>query len=175
MGSRYRASVRALVVSNMAASRERPGRGVFVRDQVAALRARGDVDVELFEFLPGALCPRNRLERSAFVQSSVLFPPWAAMKICECLIRRCHYRSAANASNRFLFGAAWGEAWNRDGIIVFAPRLNSGLFRISDAGGRATADTQLDRARAAHVAAVPARRRPFPVSNGQPDPTNTGI
>ena len=36
---RYRATVRALVVSNMAASRERPGRGVFVRDQVAALRA----------------------------------------------------------------------------------------------------------------------------------------
>jgi glycosyltransferase involved in cell wall biosynthesis len=55
MGSRYRASVRALVVSNMAASRERPGRGVFVRDQVAALRAHGDVDVELFEFVPGAL------------------------------------------------------------------------------------------------------------------------
>jgi glycosyltransferase involved in cell wall biosynthesis len=47
--------VRALVVSNMAASRERPARGVFVRDQVAALRARDDVDVELFEFAPGAL------------------------------------------------------------------------------------------------------------------------
>lgn len=42
------------MVSNMAATRERPGRGVFVRDQVAALRARGDVEVELFEFLPGA-------------------------------------------------------------------------------------------------------------------------
>src|SRR4051794_19821121 len=55
MDARYRASVRALVVSNMAASRERPARGVFVRDQVAALRARGDVSVELFEFLPGAL------------------------------------------------------------------------------------------------------------------------
>jgi len=41
------------VVSNMAASRERPGRGVFVRDQVAALRARGDVAVELYEFAPG--------------------------------------------------------------------------------------------------------------------------
>jgi len=39
----------------MAASRERPGRGVFVRDQVAALRLRGDVEVELFEFHPGAL------------------------------------------------------------------------------------------------------------------------
>jgi len=43
------------VVSNMAASHERPARGVFVRDQVAALRARGDVDVALYEFLPGAL------------------------------------------------------------------------------------------------------------------------
>jgi len=47
--------VRALVVSNMAASREQPARGVFVRDQVAALRARGDVAVELYEFAPGAL------------------------------------------------------------------------------------------------------------------------
>ena len=55
MVSRYRASVRALVVSNMAASRERPARGVFVRDQVAALARIGDLDVELFEFLPGAL------------------------------------------------------------------------------------------------------------------------
>src|ERR1700722_2596018 len=48
-------AVRALVVSNMAASRERPGRGVFVRDQVAALRQIDGVDVELFEFPPGAL------------------------------------------------------------------------------------------------------------------------
>jgi glycosyltransferase involved in cell wall biosynthesis len=55
MHPRYRASVRALVVSNMAASRERPGRGVFVRDQVAALRAHPGVAVELFEFTPGAL------------------------------------------------------------------------------------------------------------------------
>ncbi len=55
MVSRYRASVRALVVSNMAASRENPARGVFVRDQVAALGHIGDVEVELFEFLPGAL------------------------------------------------------------------------------------------------------------------------
>jgi teichuronic acid biosynthesis glycosyltransferase TuaC len=55
MVSRYRAPVRALVVSNMAASRERPARGIFVRDQVAALARIADVDVELFEFPPGAL------------------------------------------------------------------------------------------------------------------------
>ena len=36
-------------------SRERPGRGVFVRDQVAALRRIDGVEVELFEFRPGAL------------------------------------------------------------------------------------------------------------------------
>jgi len=54
MGPGYRASVRALVVSNMAASRERPARGVFVRDQVAALQRRPGVAVELYEFLPGA-------------------------------------------------------------------------------------------------------------------------
>ena len=47
--------MRALVVSNMAASRERPARGVFVRDQVEALRRQAGVTVELHEFLPGAL------------------------------------------------------------------------------------------------------------------------
>ncbi len=45
--------MRVLVVSNMAPGPEAPGRGQFVRDQVAALRARGDVDVELVEFAPG--------------------------------------------------------------------------------------------------------------------------
>ena len=39
----------------MAASRERPARGVFVRDQVAALRRIGGMEVELFEFAPGAV------------------------------------------------------------------------------------------------------------------------
>jgi glycosyltransferase involved in cell wall biosynthesis len=46
--------MRALVVSNMAPSEPSPGRGSFVRDQVAALRRIEEVDVELFEFQPGA-------------------------------------------------------------------------------------------------------------------------
>jgi len=45
--------MRALVVSNMAPDARAPGRGRFVRDQVAAVRARGDVEVELVEFAPG--------------------------------------------------------------------------------------------------------------------------
>jgi len=45
--------VRALVVTNMWPSVTAPQRGVFVHDQVAALRRRGDVDVEIFAFPPG--------------------------------------------------------------------------------------------------------------------------
>ena len=47
------APVRALVVTNMYPTPERPALGSFVRDQVEALRRRGDVEVELFAFPPG--------------------------------------------------------------------------------------------------------------------------
>jgi glycosyltransferase involved in cell wall biosynthesis len=46
-------AVRVLVVTNMYPSAERPALGPFVRDQVQALRRRGDLDVELFAFGPG--------------------------------------------------------------------------------------------------------------------------
>jgi glycosyltransferase involved in cell wall biosynthesis len=42
--------MRALVVTNMYPTAERPPFGSFVRDQVEALRRRGDVEVELFAF-----------------------------------------------------------------------------------------------------------------------------
>src|SRR4051812_11399373 len=45
--------MRTLVLSNMAPSADAPGRGAFVRTQVAALRRVGDVEVELEEFAPG--------------------------------------------------------------------------------------------------------------------------
>lgn len=46
-------AVRALVVSNMYPSAERPALGSFVRDQVEALRRIGELEVELFSFPPG--------------------------------------------------------------------------------------------------------------------------
>jgi len=46
--------MRALVVTNMYPTPENPALGSFVRDQVEALRRRGDVDVELFVLAPGA-------------------------------------------------------------------------------------------------------------------------
>src|SRR5438309_1872012 len=60
--------MRALVVSDMAATPGAPGRGVFVRDQVAALRRLPGLEVELDEAPPGsralaalaARCARRR-------------------------------------------------------------------------------------------------------------------
>lgn len=47
--------MRALVVSNMLPDEAHPERGRFVRDQVAALRELGgELEVELYEFAPGA-------------------------------------------------------------------------------------------------------------------------
>src|SRR5881398_1573850 len=51
---RLGSGMRALVVSDMGATPEAPGRGVFVRDQVAALRRLPGLEVELDEAPPGA-------------------------------------------------------------------------------------------------------------------------
>jgi teichuronic acid biosynthesis glycosyltransferase TuaC len=65
--------MRALVVTNMYPTPERPWSGPFVRDQVEALRRRGDVDVELFHFPAGtrnyaraARTLRRRYDADAF-------------------------------------------------------------------------------------------------------------
>src|SRR4051794_24620250 len=60
--------MRVLVVTNMYPTAERPALGPFVRDQVEALRRRGDVEVELFAFGPGprALIGATRALRSRF-------------------------------------------------------------------------------------------------------------
>jgi teichuronic acid biosynthesis glycosyltransferase TuaC len=49
-----RGVLRALVVSNMLPDAAHPERGRFVRDQVAALRKLDEIDVELYQFPPGA-------------------------------------------------------------------------------------------------------------------------
>jgi glycosyltransferase involved in cell wall biosynthesis len=61
-------SVRALVVTNMWPSVAAPQRGIFVRDQVEALRRRDDVEVEVFAFGPGprALAGAARVLRSRY-------------------------------------------------------------------------------------------------------------
>lgn len=56
--------MRGLVVTNMAPGPEAPGRGVFVRDQVAALRRAG-ADVTLVEFAPGDYAGALRKLRAA--------------------------------------------------------------------------------------------------------------
>jgi glycosyltransferase involved in cell wall biosynthesis len=61
-GSRRLAAVRALIVTNLYPTPEQPRRGRFVFDQVEAIKARGDVEVELFTFPLGgrAYLPASR-------------------------------------------------------------------------------------------------------------------
>ena len=51
--NRLAGRVRALIVTNMYPTAERPEYGRFVLDQVEALRRRDDVSIELFSFPPG--------------------------------------------------------------------------------------------------------------------------
>ena len=47
------------------------------------------------------------------------------------------------------FGA--GATWNRDGVILFAPGIDTGLFRVSAAGGTPTPVTTLHAEESAHA------------------------
>jgi teichuronic acid biosynthesis glycosyltransferase TuaC len=58
-------AVRALVVTNMWPSAAAPQRGIFVRDQVEALRRRPGVEVDVFAFPPG---PRALLHAIATIR-----------------------------------------------------------------------------------------------------------
>ena len=58
--------MRALVVTNMWPTAAAPQRGIFVHDQVAALRRREDVEVEVLAFPPG---PRRLLGAIASVRA----------------------------------------------------------------------------------------------------------
>ena len=82
--------MRALVLSNMRPSPSHPGRGVFVRDQVAALRRIAGLEVELFEFSPGPASLaatmatlRARYRRTSFdvVHAHFGITAWAALAV----------------------------------------------------------------------------------------------
>jgi glycosyltransferase involved in cell wall biosynthesis len=47
--------IRALIVTNMRATPQHPALGSFVADQVAALRATGEAEIEVDDFTPGSL------------------------------------------------------------------------------------------------------------------------
>ena len=82
--------MRALVVSNLRPDAAAPGRGVFVRDQVAALRKLGGADVTHYEFAPGpralvaaAAALRRRYGRAGFdvVHAHFGLSAWPALAV----------------------------------------------------------------------------------------------
>jgi glycosyltransferase involved in cell wall biosynthesis len=79
-------AVRALIITNMYPSAERPVLGSFVADQVAALRRTGEADIEVFAFAPGqylgaarALRARHRAERFDIVHAHFGLTQWPAL------------------------------------------------------------------------------------------------
>jgi teichuronic acid biosynthesis glycosyltransferase TuaC len=83
--------VRALIVSNMWPSDDRPALGSFVRDQVEALARLGGVEVEVFAFPPGGARSysraagelRRRFNRTRFdvVHSHFGLTAWPALAV----------------------------------------------------------------------------------------------
>jgi teichuronic acid biosynthesis glycosyltransferase TuaC len=78
--------VRALIVTNMYPSPERPALGSFVADQVAALRRAGEAEIEVFAFAPGgylnaarALRTRHGHERFDVVHAHFGLTQWPAL------------------------------------------------------------------------------------------------
>ena len=56
-------AMRALVVTNMYPSAERPALGSFVRDQVEALQRIDEVELDVFAFAPGGYGAYTRASR----------------------------------------------------------------------------------------------------------------
>jgi teichuronic acid biosynthesis glycosyltransferase TuaC len=82
--------LRALVLSNMLPDSVHPERGAFVRDQVRALAALADIEVELYEFAPGSrallgavsdLRRRHRQSPVDVVHAHFGLTAWASMSI----------------------------------------------------------------------------------------------
>jgi glycosyltransferase involved in cell wall biosynthesis len=77
--------VRALIVTNMYPSPQRPELGSFVRDQIVALQRTGEAELEVFAFAPGgyvraaaALARRRRRERFDVVHAHFGLTAWPA-------------------------------------------------------------------------------------------------
>jgi glycosyltransferase involved in cell wall biosynthesis len=79
--------MRALIVTNMYPSAQRPALGSFVADQVAALRRTGEADIEVFAFPPGGYLPAartlrgRRRERFDIVHAHFGLTQWPALAV----------------------------------------------------------------------------------------------
>ena len=71
-------------------------------------------------------------------------------------------------------GAARGGTWNRDDIILFAPRAGTGLYRISAAGGQST-PVKIDTERTWFPSFLPDGRHFLFFSPAPSQPESTGV
>jgi teichuronic acid biosynthesis glycosyltransferase TuaC len=161
--------LRALVVSNMYPSPERPALGVFVRDQLEALQRIPDLDVQSFTFDPGglayvraarALRRAVRGQRFDIVHAHFGLTAWTALAApggarLVTLHGRDVYHPISNRVTRAALpfmtltavaSAALGRALGRRRVVILPMGIDLGRFRpIPRAEARAALD--LDPAR----------------------------
>jgi glycosyltransferase involved in cell wall biosynthesis len=146
------APLRALVVSNMYPSPERPALGVFVRDQVEALERIPGLEVERFSFAPGglayvraarALRRAVRGRRFDVVHAHFGLTAWTALAArgqarLVTLHGRDVYHPVSGRVTRAVLplmtvtavaSAALGRALGRDPVIVLPTGIDLGRFR----------------------------------------------
>ena len=154
------AAVRALVVSNLKPDAGHPGRGGYVRDQVAALREIADLDVELYEFPPGppalvraARDLRRRFGNDRFdvVHAHFGLSAWPALAVpARARVVTLHGTDVRHPRTRLLTRAVLGR-----------------MTLVAAASASLAAEVPLPAARRASVAVLPAgvdtaRFRPLP-------------
>ena len=160
------APLRALVVSNMYPSAERPALGVFVRDQVEALERIPGLEVERFSFAPGglayaraALALRRAVRGRRFdvVHAHFGLTAWTALAArgrarLVTLHGRDVYHPVSGRVTRAVLplmtvtavaSAALGRALGRDPVIVLPTGIDLGRFRPRSRG-EARAELGLD-------------------------------
>jgi teichuronic acid biosynthesis glycosyltransferase TuaC len=156
--------VRALIVTNMYPSPQRPALGSFVADQVAALRRTGAADVEVFVFAPGgyiagarALRRRHRRDRFDIVHAHYGLTEWTALAVrARARLVTLHGTDLAHPRARPVTLA--GLRVN-DLVAVVSEQLAERVPRWAMRGRPAVLPAGVDVARFGPVDRVEARRR----------------
>jgi len=120
--------MRALIVTSMWPSAASPGRGSFVRDQVAALRRLGGADIELFAFPPkgyarAAVVLRRRYGGTRFdvVHAHFGLTAWPALAVrADARVLTVHGTDLRHPRSRRITRAALGRY---DLVAAVSPEL----------------------------------------------------
>jgi glycosyltransferase involved in cell wall biosynthesis len=163
-GTTFAPPVRALIVTNMYPSAERPELGSFVADQVAALRRTGEAEIEVFAFAPGGYLPaakalwtRRHAERFDIVHAHFGLTQWPALAVrAQARAVTLHGTDLAHPRSRAITLAALRF---NDLVAVVSEPMAAAVPRWAMRGRPAVLPVGVDLQRFAAIDRSEARRR----------------